>query len=62
MGGLYALKLMIGKRVVTEAFIQPSISLSTEQTHHSTCSVLFFLLAEELGHIPDTRLNRCVIE
>lgn len=58
LGSLHILKLMIGKRDVTAAFIQQGIS--TELTYDSTCFVLHFLLAKEMGHIPDTRLNHCV--
>lgn len=58
LGGLHALTLMIGKRDVTGAFVQRSIS--TELTCRSTYFVLHFLLAEEVGHSPDAGLNHCV--
>lgn len=58
LGGLHALTLMIGKRDVTGAFVQRSIS--TELTCRSTYFVLHFLLAEEMGHSPDAGLNHCV--
>lgn len=62
LGGLCVIKLMIGKRVATVSSIQQSSSLRWERTYHSTCSTLFLLLPEEMWHIPDTRLNHCVVE
>jgi len=61
LGGLYVVKLMIGKRVSTVSCIQQRSSLSTGQTY-STCSILYFLLSEEMGDTPDRRLNHCIVE